>query len=56
MQVVVVANIATVAGANSNISTVAGSISNVNTVASNIATISSKASLDDATALAIALG
>jgi len=52
----IASNVTTVANANSNISTVAGSISNVNTVASNIATISSKATLDDATALAIALG
>jgi len=52
----VVTNIATVAGANSSISSVAGSISNVNIVASNIGTIGTKATVDEATALAIALG
>ena len=46
----------TVAGVASNVTTVANDIANVNTVASNISTIAQKATLDDATALAIALG
>jgi len=60
------ANINTVAAANSNISTVASgitnintvatNISNVNTVASNIGTINTKATVEEATSLAIALG
>jgi len=50
------ANINTVAAANSNIATVSTNIANVNTVASNISTISTKATVEEATALAIALG
>ena len=63
------ANINTVAAANSNISTIASdlsgsntigtvatNISNVNTVASNIGTINTKATVEEATSLAIALG
>jgi len=50
------ANINTVAAANSNIATVSTNIANVNTVASNISTISTKATIDDVTALSIALG
>lgn len=50
------ANINTVAAANSNIATVSTNIANVNTVASNISTISTKATVDDVTALSIALG
>ena len=38
------------------IATVATNITNINTVANNLSTISQKATLDDATALAIALG
>jgi len=49
-------NVTTVAGVASNVTTVANDIANVNTVASNISTIAQKATLDDATALAIALG
>ena len=49
-------NVTSVAGIASNVTTVATNISDVNTVASNISTIAQKASLDDATALAIALG
>jgi hypothetical protein len=63
------ANINTVAAANSNISTIASdlsgsntigtvatNISSVNTVASNIGTINTKATVEEATSLAIALG
>ena len=49
-------NVTSVAGIASNVTTVANNISDVNTVASNISTIAQKATLDDATALAIALG
>ncbi len=54
----VVTNMATLgaSGVVTNIATVAGSISNVNTVATNIGTIGTKATVDEATALAIALG
>ena len=40
----------------SNIATVANNTANINTVVANIATISQKATVDEATALAIALG
>ena len=46
----------TIATQTNDIATVATNITNVNTVATNISTISQKATLDDATALAIALG
>jgi|9_EtaG_2_1085328.scaffolds.fasta_scaffold01892_7 hypothetical protein len=46
----------TIATQTNDIAIVANDIANVNTVASNIATISQKASVDEATALAIALG
>ena len=49
-------DVTTVAGANTNIGTVATNISNVNTVASNIGTINTKATVEEATSLAIALG
>ena len=46
----------TIATQTNEISTVATNIANVNTVASNISTISQKATVDESTALAIALG
>lgn len=49
-------DIPTVAGIASDISTVAGDSADIQTVASNIATIGTKATVDEATALAIALG
>ena len=49
-------DVTTVGGANTNIGTVATNISNVNTVASNIGTINTKATVEEATSLAIALG
>ena len=52
----VVSDIPTVAGIASDISTVAGDSADIQTVASNIATIGQKATVDEATALAIALG
>ena len=52
----VAANVTTVAGVASDVTTVAGIASDVTTVASNIATIGQKATVDEATALAIALG
>jgi len=52
----VAANVTTVAGIASDVTTVAGIASDVTTVASNIATIGQKATVDEATALAIALG
>lgn len=48
--------VSAVASDATDIGVVASNISDINTVASNIATISQKATLDDATALAIALG
>ena len=52
----VAANVTTVAGVAANVTTVAGIAADVTTVASNIATIGQKATVDEATALAIALG
>ena len=52
----VAANVTTVAGIASDVSTVAGDSADIQTVASNIATIGQKATVDEATALAIALG
>jgi len=52
----VAANVTTVAGIAANVTTVAGIAADVTTVASNIATIGQKATVDEATALAIALG
>lgn len=52
----VAANVTTVAGVAANVTTVAGISADVTTVASNIATIGQKATVDEATALAIALG
>jgi len=52
----VAANVTTVAGIAANVTTVAGIASDVTTVASNIGTIGQKATVDEATALAIALG
>lgn len=52
----VAANVTTVAGIASDVSTVAGDSADIQTVASNIATIGTKATVDEATALAIALG
>ena len=52
----VAANVTTVAGVASDVTTVAGIASDVTIVASNIATIGQKATVDEATALAIALG
>ena len=46
----------TIATQTSDIKTVADNSANITTVASNIATISQKATVDEATALAIALG
>lgn len=46
----------TIATQTNDIATVATNIANVNTVASNISTISQKATVDESTALAIALG
>jgi len=46
----------TIATQTNDIATVATNITNVNTVATNISTISQKATVDEATALAIALG
>ena len=46
----------TIATIDSDIKTVADNSANITTVASNIATISQKATVDEATALAIALG
>jgi hypothetical protein len=50
------ADVTTVAGIASDVSTVAGDSADIQTVASNIATIGQKATVDEATALAIALG
>ena len=52
----VASNVTTVAGIASDVSTVAGDSADIQTVASNIATIGTKATVDEATALAIALG
>ena len=52
----VAANVTTVAGIASDVTTVAGDSADIQTVASNIATIGTKATVDEATALAIALG
>ncbi len=46
----------TIATIDNDITTVADNSANINTVASNISTISQKATVDEATALAIALG
>lgn len=46
----------TIATQTDSIGTVASNIANVNTVASNLSTIAQKATVDEATALAIALG
>ena len=46
----------TIATQTNDIATVATNIADVNTVASNIGTIAQKATVDEATALAIALG
>jgi hypothetical protein len=52
----VASDVTTVAGIASDVSTVAGDSADIQTVASNIATIGTKATVDEATALAIALG
>ena len=52
----VASDVTTVAGIASDVSTVAGDSADIQTVASNIATIGQKATVDEATALAIALG
>jgi len=52
----VASDVTTVAGIASDVSTVAGDSADIQTVASNIATIGAKATVDEATALAIALG
>ena len=46
----------TVGTQTDSIGTVASDIANVNTVASNLSTIAQKATVDEATALAIAVG
>jgi hypothetical protein len=50
------ADVTTAAGISADITTVAGDSADIQTVASNIATIGQKATVDEATALAIALG
>jgi len=52
----VASDVTTVAGIASDVTTVAGDSADIQTVASNIATIGAKATVDEATALAIALG
>ena len=52
----VASSVPTVAGIASDVSTVASDSADIQTVASNIATIGQKATVDEATALAIALG
>ena len=52
----IASSVATVAGIASDVSTVASDSADIQTVASNIATIGQKATVDEATALAIALG
>ena len=52
----VASDVTTVAGIASDVSTVASDSADIQTVANNIATIGTKATVDEATALAIALG